>query len=237
MLKTLFASSFGAIPSVEVKDAEWAIECEAMIEKQIRVRGVTSEAVLEAMRNVPRHEFVAREQGHSAYEDKPLPIGLGQTISQPYIVAAMTAALQLRGTERVLEVGTGCGYQTAVLCHLAKEVYTIERHSELAETASKRLTRLGYKNAHVHCGDGTLGVPEFAPYDAILVAAAAPTTPPPLINQLSEGGRLIIPIGSPEQQSLKLFSRKADSLRFTELEACRFVPLIGYYSVQEFSER
>jgi len=208
-----------------------------MIEKQIRARGVTSEAVLEAMQSVPRHEFVDIEQRHAAYEDKPLPIGFGQTISQPYIVAAMTAALQLRDTERVLEVGTGCGYQTAVLCHLAKEVHTIERHPELAKAASARLTRLGYKNAHVHCGDGTLGLPEFAPYDAILVAAAARATPPPLLMQLSKGGRLIIPIGSSEQQSLKLFSRKADSIHFSELEACRFVPLIGYYSVQEFSER
>src|SRR3989441_4054303 len=143
-----------------------------MIEKQLRRRGITDATVLAAMAEVPRHEFVPHELRSRAYEDAPLPIGGGQTISQPYIVAAMTAALRLQPEDRVLEIGTGCGYQAAVLSRLAKEVFTIERRAELASAASEKLARLGYSNVHVHCGDGTLGLPEFAPFNAILVAAA-----------------------------------------------------------------
>ena len=151
-----------------------------MIEKQLRRRGVVNVAVLAAMMDVPRHEFVPEEVRSRAYGDLPLPIGGGQTISQPYMVAAMTAALRLRLIDRVLEIGTGCGYHAAVLSRLAKDVFTVERRSELASGACATLARLGYANAHVHCGDGTLGLPDLAPFDAILVAAAAPAVPKPL---------------------------------------------------------
>jgi protein-L-isoaspartate(D-aspartate) O-methyltransferase len=236
-LKAIQKSLVGETLPVAVKDGTWTIQCGEMVEKQIRRRGLADPAVLEAMRRVPRHEFVSEELRNQAYEDKPLPIGAGQTISQPYIVAAMTAALRLLGAEHILEIGTGCGYQAAVLSSLAKEVFTIERHAELAKAASERLTELGYKNVHVHCGDGTLGLPDFAPYDAILIAAAAPSVPPPLLEQLADGGRLILPVGSSEHQQLQLFSRHGDSYVSSQLEACRFVPLIGYYGVQESSER
>ena len=216
---------------------EWAARREEMVEIQIRRRGVADSDVLEALRCVPRHHFVVEENRLDAYEDKPLPIGVGQTISQPYIVAAMTAALALRGHERVLEIGTGCGYQAAILSHLAKEVFSVERHAELAKAASKLLSDLGYENVRVHCGDGTFGFEKFAPFDAILVAAAAPALPPPLVAQLAEGGRLIIPIGGAEHQQLKLFRRHGEATTCTPLEACRFLPLIGYYGVQETCER
>src|SRR5258708_21792837 len=174
---------------------EYVEHGEEMIEKQLCGSGISDAAVLAAMTAVPRHEFVPEELRARAYEDLPLPIGSGQTISQPYIVAAMTAALRLQPGDRVLEIGTGCGYQAAVLSRLAKEVFTIERRPELASGASEKLARLGYSNAHVHCGDGTLGLAEFAPFDAILVAAAAPAVPKPLLAQLAEGGRMILPVG------------------------------------------
>jgi protein-L-isoaspartate(D-aspartate) O-methyltransferase len=200
-----------------------------MIEKQLRRRGITDSAVLAAMEAVPRHEFVPGELRPRAYEDAPLPIGAGQTISQPYIVAAMTAALRLRPGDRVLEIGTGCGYQAAVFSRLTKEVFTIECRTELATAASERLTRLGYKNVHVHCGDGTLGLPEFAPFDAILVAAAAPVVPQPLLTQLADLGRMILPIGDAEHQELRLIEKQGSEFLTTALEGCRFVPLVGYY--------
>jgi len=204
-----------------------------MIEKQLRRRGITDPAVLAAMLAVPRHEFVPEEIRSSAYEDAPLPIGGGQTISQPYIVAAMTAALHLRSSDRVLEIGTGCGYQAALLACLAKDVFTIERRPELASSASARLARLGYSNAHVHCGDGTLGLTEFAPFDAILVAAAAPAIPKPLLAQLAEGGRMIVPVGDAEHQELQLVEKHGDTFPTKMLEGCRFVPLVGYHGWQE----
>src|SRR5213080_3147334 len=163
-----------------------------------------------------RHEFVPEQLRLHAYDDLPLPIGDGQTISQPYIVAAMTAALHLQPGDRVLEIGTGCGYQAAVLSRLAKEVFTIERRPELASTASATLTRLGYANAHVHCGDGTLGLPELAPFDAVLVAAAAPRVPQPLLAQLAEGGRLILPVGDAEHQELRLIEKRGDAFPHRE---------------------
>ena len=165
---------------------EYGSQRAEMIEKQLRRRGIDDALVLAAMRAVPRHEFVAEELRSHAYEDLPLPIGSGQTISQPYIVAAMTTALHLQPNDRVLEIGTGCGYQAAVLSCLVKEVFTIERRPELASAAAATLTRLGCPNAHVHCGDGTLGLTEFAPFDAILVAAAAPAVPKPLLAQLAD---------------------------------------------------
>lgn len=204
-----------------------------MVEKQLRRRGIRDAAVLAAMTAVPRHEFVANELRSHAYDDAPLPIGSGQTISQPYIVAAMTAALHLQPGDRVLEIGTGCGYQAAVLSRLAKEVFTIERRSELASAASRLLARLDYSNVHVHCGDGTFGLPEIAPFDAILVAAAAPEIPKPLLAQLAERGRMIIPVGGADHQELQLVERHGDAFPAKTLEGCRFVPLVGYHGWQE----
>lgn len=212
---------------------EFAVPRAEMIENQLRRRGITDGRVLEAMAGVPRQEFVPKELRQRAYDDVPLPIGEGQTISQPYIVAAMTAALRLMGNERVLEIGTGCGYQAAVLSQLAKTVYTIELRSELASAAATGLERLGYANAHVHCGDGTLGLPECAPFDAILVAAAAPAVPEPLRAQLAEGGRLILPVGDAENQELCLIQRDGISFHTSTLEGCRFVPLVGRHGWKE----
>jgi protein-L-isoaspartate(D-aspartate) O-methyltransferase len=200
-----------------------------MVETQIRKRHVNDTRVLECLEQIPRHEFVPAEFRDRAYEDAPLPIGDGQTISQPYIVAAMTAALRLQGNERVLEIGTGFGYQAAVLSCLAREVFTVEFRPELATEATERLARLGITNVHVHCGDGTLGLRDFAPYDAILVAAAAPSVPAPLLEQLADGGRMIVPVGGVENQELRLIERSQDDLRTTNLEPCRFVPLLGAY--------
>jgi protein-L-isoaspartate(D-aspartate) O-methyltransferase len=213
--------------------AEYQTARRSMIETQIHRRGVNDAAVLAAMSAVPRHEFVPAEFRRRAYEDAPLPIGDGQTISQPYIVAAMTAALGLKGTERVLEIGAGCGYQAAVLASLAREVITIEYRGELATAAAERLARLGYANVHVHCGDGTLGLPELAPFHAILVAAGAPRPPGPLLAQLAGGGRIIVPVGSIENQELHLIERTGDTFRTTVLEPCRFVPLVGAHGWKE----
>jgi protein-L-isoaspartate(D-aspartate) O-methyltransferase len=212
---------------------EYAAQREEMIEKQLRRRGIHDAAVLAAMAEVPRHEFVSESVRAHAYDDLPLPIGSGQTISQPYIVAAMTAALHLQPGDRVLEIGTGCGYHAAVLSRLAKEVFTIERRPELASSASATLARLGYSNSHVHCGDGTLGLPELVPFDAILVAAAAPAVPKPLLAQLAEGGRIILPIGGAEHQELRLIEKRGDSFPTRMLEGCRFVPLLGSHGWQE----
>jgi protein-L-isoaspartate(D-aspartate) O-methyltransferase len=212
---------------------EFVPELAKMIETQLRRRGISDAVVLAAIESVPRHEFVPKESRDRAYDDMPLPIGGGQTISQPYIVAAMTVAIHLLPGERVLEIGTGCGYQAAVLSRLAKEVFSVERRPELALSASERLARLGFSNVHVHCGDGTLGLPEFAPFDAILVAAAAPAVPEPLLAQLSEGGRIILPVGDTEHQELNLLEKRGDALRKSTLEGCRFVPLVGYHGWQE----
>jgi protein-L-isoaspartate(D-aspartate) O-methyltransferase len=229
-----FRKHFSADPAqLGSVDEAWASLRAEMIEKQLRRRGIMDTAVLEAMASVPRHEFVPNELRQCAYGDLPLPIGDGQTISQPYIVAAMTAALHLHSTERVLEVGTGCGYQTAVLSRLAKEVFTVECRSDLSRPAAERLARLGYANVHAHSGDGTLGLSEFAPFDAILVAAAAPAVPPPLQAQLADGGRLILPVGGDDHQELQLIHRQGSAFVTTKLEPCRFVPLIGYYGLQE----
>jgi protein-L-isoaspartate(D-aspartate) O-methyltransferase len=199
----------------------------AMVESQLRRRGITDKRVLDVMSAVPRHEFVPADLRGRSYEDAPLPIGEGQTISQPYIVAAMTAALRLSGSECVLEIGTGCGYQAAILSLLASEVFTVECRTSLATSAASRLARLGYANVHVHCGDGTLGLPDLAPFDAILVAAAAPSVPPPFQAQLSEGGRLILPVGDEELQELQFIERRGGAFHTRALEGCRFVPLVG----------
>ncbi len=212
---------------------EFSSQISNMIQTQLRRRGITDAAVLAAMESVPRHEFVPLEFREKSYDDVPLPIGDGQTISQPYIVAAMTAALHVRPSDRVLEIGAGCGYQAAILSRLAGEVFGVERRPELALSASARLERLGYANVHVHCGDGTLGMPDLAPFDAILVAAAAPAIPQPLLAQLAEGGRMIVPVGDAEHQELQLIEKRGKSVRTTILEGCRFVPLVGYHGWQD----
>lgn len=218
-------------------EAGYDLAREKMVEVQIRKRNVTDGRVLECMERVPRHEFVPTEFRDRAYEDAPLPIGDGQTISQPYIVAAMSAALRLQGDERVLEIGTGLGYQAAVLACLAREVFSVEFRSKLATESSERVMRLGYKNIHVHCGDGTLGLPEFAPYNAILVAAAAPSIPEPLLAQLAEGGRMVVPVGDVENQELRLIEHSHDTFRTIMLEPCRFVPLVGAHGWKDVSRR
>ena len=219
------------------ENKEYAAQRAEMVEKQLRRRGIAETSVLAAMLAVPRHEFVPPEVRSRAYEDLPLPIGGGQTISQPYIVAAMTLALRLQPTDRALEIGTGLGYQAAVLSLLAKEVFTIERHPELASAASAKLASLGYSNAHVHCGDGTFGLPEFAPFDAILVAAAAPAAPQPLLAQLAESGRMIIPVGDADNQELQLIDKRAGKFSTRTMEGCRFVPLVGHHAWQKPPQR
>jgi protein-L-isoaspartate(D-aspartate) O-methyltransferase len=200
-----------------------------MVEEQVRKRGIASPRVLEALLSVPRHEFVPAEFQADAYADKPLPIGEGQTISQPFMVGAMTEALELAGSERVLEIGTGSGYQAAVLSRLAREVISIESHTSLALAAQERLARLGYANVHVHNGDGSLGFADVAPYEAILITAAAPEIPPLLESQLCEGGRLVIPVGSQENQELLQARKESGVLHSRVLFDCRFVPLLGRY--------
>ncbi len=209
----------------------------AMVEKQIRRRGIQDPAVLGAMLAVPRHEFVAEQYRAQAYDDGPLPIGGGQTISQPYIVAVMTAVLCLKPGDRVLEVGTGSGYQAAVLSRIVAEVYSIEVREDLRAEAKQRLERLGYNNVHVFLRDGTLGLPEHSPYDGVLVAAAAPGVPQPLLEQLAEGGRLVIPVGDAEYQELELVVRTAGRFERKRLDACQFVPLIGYHGWPEAPPR
>lgn len=210
-------------------EAEFAGAREQMVEYQIARRGVRDPRVLDAMRRVPRHEFVAPELRRYAYDDKPLPIGEEQTISQPYIVAAMSEALQLTGSERVLEVGGGCGYLAAVLSLLAREVHAVEWHASLAADATSRLADLGYANVQVHSGDGSEGWPAHAPYDGILVSAAAPEVPPPLLEQLSDGGRLVIPVGGPDQQDMLCLLKGNAKILRQVLYPCRFVPLVGRY--------
>jgi protein-L-isoaspartate(D-aspartate) O-methyltransferase len=200
-----------------------------MVERQLRKRGLRDERVLAAMLSVPRHEFVGAEMAGEAYTDRPLPIGQGQTISQPFMVAAMAEALELSGGERVLEIGAGSGYQAAVLSLLAREIHTIEMHEGLAVATAERLKRLANTNVHVHVGDGTLGWPEQAPYEAILVTAAAPDIPPPLAAQLADGGRLIIPVGTPDEQRLLRVEKHGNELTTCALYHCRFVPLVGQY--------
>jgi protein-L-isoaspartate(D-aspartate) O-methyltransferase len=198
-----------------------------MVETQLVRRGITDEGVLQAMRRVPRHEFVPDVMKPSAYADRPLPIGHDVTISQPYIVALMTQSAELTGDETVLEVGTGSGYQAAILSQLCRQVVTIERIAELAEPAKRVLEELGVENVTFVTGDGTLGCPEFAPYDAILVTAAAPMTPAPLYEQLRIGGRLIIPVGSEEMQELECVVKTEGEPEIHPLCGCRFVKLIG----------
>ena len=215
------------MPAPYPDDEHFAVLRERMVREQIEARGVTDLRVLEAMRRVPRHLFVPPDYRDLAYSDGPLPIGHGQTISQPFIVAYMTALLRLKCDEKVLEIGTGSGYQAAVLAHLAREVHTVERIPALAEQARQRLEALGLDNVTVHLGDGTLGLPELAPFDAILVTAAAPKVPQSLLDQLADGGRLVIPVGSRGVQYLERWLRFGDEFRRQVLDPVAFVPLIG----------
>jgi protein-L-isoaspartate(D-aspartate) O-methyltransferase len=188
---------------------------------------ISDERVLQAMNRVPREQFVSSDLRRLAYDDRPLPIGHGQTISQPLMVATMTEVLHLRGHEKVLEVGTGSGYQTALLAELAQRVVSVERVPDLAQSAADRLRRLGYDNVTVYVAGDALGWPEDAPYDAILVTAGAPRVPRPLVEQLAPGGRLVIPVGRRTVQQLLSVTREGDSLRVRRHGQCRFVPLIG----------
>jgi protein-L-isoaspartate(D-aspartate) O-methyltransferase len=198
-----------------------------MVEGQLRARGIVDQRVLDAMERVPRELFVPPEARSRAYDDVALPIGYGQTISQPYMVALICEVLALKGDERVLDVGTGSGYQAAVLAELAAEVYTIERIPELAEQARANLEAAGYDRVQVHVGDGTLGLPEYAPYDAIAVAAAAPGLPQALYEQLEPRGRLAIPVGGRWGQRLELVIRSPEGPAVARSVPCRFVPLVG----------
>lgn len=199
----------------------------AMVERQLRARGMRDERVLAAMERVPRHLFVPREWQPDAYGDHPLPIGEGQTISQPYIVAAMLEALDLRESDTALEIGTGSGYQTALLAELVARVYSVERHAALTQAAEAVLRELGYRNVDLIVADGSQGWPPAAPYDVITVGAAAPEIPPALIEQLREGGRLVVPVGSQAEQELLLVRKENGKTTVRRLEGCRFVPLIG----------
>ena len=206
---------------------EYEDERHRMVEVQIHRRGVRAERVLEAFEQVPRHLFVPVRWRTMAYEDMPLPIGREQTISQPYIVALMTSLLDLQGDERVLELGTGSGYQAAILSRLAAEVETVEIIPELAEAAARLLSELGYDNVRVHVGDGTLGWPPAAPYRAIIGSAAAPRLPPPVLVQLEDGGRFVLPVAEQYRQLLKLVTRRGDDFDERVITRVSFVPMRG----------
>src|SRR5690349_21381634 len=206
----------------------FATERGSMVEQQLRQRGISDERLLAAMSKVPRHEFVNPQNWPEAYADHPIPIAEQQTTSQPYMIAAMVQAAGVKPEDRVLEIGAGSGYQTAVLAELAGQVFAVERYASLTEAARTTLARLGYRNAKVVTGDGSLGFPEAAPYDAIIVSAAAPRVPRALVGRLAVGGRVIVPVGESYQQVVQLVQRNADgTTRIGTLVGCRFVPLIG----------
>ena len=207
----------------------YTIDRQRMVDEQLKTRDIRDQRVLDAMCITPRHLFVPSEHRHLAYADGPLPIGSGQTISQPYIVALMTQMLRLKGQESVLEIGTGSGYQAAVLAYLAREVHTIERHEKLGKNARNVLKKLELNNTTVHLGDGTLGLPDFAPFDAILVTAAAPKIPQPLLAQLADGGRLVLPVGGRIGQYLECWQRRGTEYDRDVLVPVAFVPLRGQH--------
>jgi protein-L-isoaspartate(D-aspartate) O-methyltransferase len=218
-------SAFWKQPTI---DLNYFVEQRArMVNVQLRERGIRDERVLAAMEKVPREAFIAPEHARDAYNDGPLPIGAGQTVSQPYMVAAMVEALEVQPSDRVLEVGTGTGYEAAVLGEIAAEVWTIERHAELADRASHILAELGYANVHVVCGDGSQGLPEHPPFDKIVVAAGAPTAPPSLIAQLAEGGILAVPVGNRVEQQLMIVRKGGGVITTARHVLCCFVPLVG----------
>ncbi|MFC1530421.1 protein-L-isoaspartate(D-aspartate) O-methyltransferase [Gemmatimonadota bacterium] len=212
----------------------YAMARDRMVEEQLALRGITDPKVLMAMRFIPRHFFTEESFWGKAYDDHPLPIGQGQTISQPFMVALMTQALKVEDDHRVLEIGTGSGYQAAILAKLAKKVFTIERHGVLAKRAREVFDRLDIHNIAIRIGDGTIGWSEFAPYDGIVVTAGSPDVPQPLLNQLSEeGGRLVIPVGERGFQRLKVITRTGDRWQTTEDVGCTFVPLVGKHGWAE----
>ncbi len=215
----------------------FASERRAMVEHQLRRRGIRDERVLEAMFKVPRHEFVPRAYIDAAYEDRPLPIGESETISQPYMVAAMTAAARVQPGDKALEVGTGTGYQAAILAYLGAKVYTVERNFHLAETARARLARLDYTGIEVIWSDGSEGYAAAAPYQAILVTAGAPQPPQALLDQLADDSRLVIPVGDLHHQDLYLISKHGNKTETRVLDPCQFVPLIGKQGWPEKGER
>jgi protein-L-isoaspartate(D-aspartate) O-methyltransferase len=210
-----------------INQESFAAQRARMVRVQLRERGIRDERVLAAMGKVQRERFVEPEFTHQAYENGPLPIGEGQTVSQPYMVAAMVEALEVQPSDRVLEVGTGTGYQAAVLGELAAEVWTIERHAELATKARQILAEVGYRNVQVVCGDGSTGLPECAPFDRIVVAAGAPQMPPSLIAQLAEGGTIAVPVGNRVEQQLLVARKTGGSMVSSSRVLCCFVPLVG----------
>lgn len=200
-----------------------------MVKRQIAARGIKDPRVLEAVSHVPRHLFVPGSLADRAYDDSPLPIGGGQTISQPYMVAWMSDLLEISPGDKVLEVGTGSGYQAAILCELAGEVFSIEKYPDLAKAAEKRLTDLGYENFRIRVGDGTMGWPEEAPFAGIIVTAGAPSVPQPLLEQLEDGGRLVIPVGPSGMQMLNVIQRRGNDFHTSDEGTCVFVPLVGKF--------
>ncbi len=219
--------NMGGKRRTDKEETDWQLERLQMVNGQLKSRGISDERVLSAMSKVPRHHFVPQDRIGSAYADGPIPIGEGQTVSQPYMVAIMTQSLELKGDEKVLEIGTGSGYQSAILMELVMKLYTIERIPELAERAKKRLLELGYSRFDIKVADGTKGWPDEAPFDGIIVTAGAPRVPETLLNQLNEGGRLIIPVGSRFSQRLCKYIKKLDKCIKEEDIMCVFVPLIG----------
>ncbi len=207
--------------------SSFEIQARDMVETQLRRRGIRDERVLEAMRQVPRHEFVPAAMINAAYADRPLPIGLRETISQPYMVAAMTQAAAVADGDKALEIGGGSGYQAAILAQLGATVWMMEINPRLAESSRLRLARLGYAGVEVIAGDGSEGLASHAPYDVVIVSAAAPCVPQVLVDQLAEGGRLLVPVGSLQQQELMLVLRQKGQVFTRQLDACQFVPLLG----------
>jgi len=221
------AGGVAAAPGVAPSPDPYAAQRRRMVEEQIRARGITDPRVLQAMLTVPRHRFVPDDYLPQAYADRPLPIGYGQTISQPYIVALMSVEADIQPGERALEIGTGSGYQAAILAELTDRVYTIEIIEPLARAAARRLWDLGYRRVRTRAGDGYLGWPETAPFDAILVTAAPDHVPPPLLAQLKEGGRMVVPVGPPGLvQTLWRITKRGGKLEFTNLGPVLFVPLV-----------
>ena len=215
---------------VERDDTRYARERERMVDEQVVARGVTDPRVLAAMRRVPRHRFVQEALRARAYGDHPLPIGEDQTISQPFIVGLMTSLLELTGREKVLEIGTGSGYQTAVLATVARRVCSIERLPRLAERARALLEALGHDNVWIRVGNGALGWPDEAPFDRIIVTAGGPAIPPPLVHQLAEGGRMVLPVGTPENQTLTVVDNVGGEIHQRTHGECKFVKLVGKYA-------
>ena len=230
----LHPKTFARLAGLKMEDRDqYTAERLRMVEEQLAARDIRDERVLQAFREVLRHRFVPAESRHLAYADGPLPIGQSQTISQPYIVALMSQLLGLEGDEVVLEIGTGSGYQAAILACLAGEVQTIERHQALADSAASVLKILGYDNVHVHIADGSLGWPDSIPYAGVLVTAAAPSVPKPLLDQLEDGGRLVVPVGGRGAQYLECWQRIGGEFECEQIVPVAFVPLIGEHGWEE----